>query len=97
MRLVLDITKMHDGRYEGCLTKPGTTDQQEFSGILELLAVLEQLVPREDLNTRPSLRESGIDRNWIIGEVPRRDHGDWAGSSSRMENTAGPQAGQPSV
>jgi len=33
MRLLLDITKTRDGRYEGSMT-----DRQDFAGILELLA-----------------------------------------------------------
>jgi hypothetical protein len=42
VRLVLDITKTRDGRYEGSLTVAGTDDQHYFSGILELLAILEE-------------------------------------------------------
>jgi hypothetical protein len=42
MRLVLDITKTPEGRYEGHVTVPGTPDGQDFAGILELLAILEQ-------------------------------------------------------
>lgn len=37
MRLLLDITKTRDGRYEGSMT-----DRQDFAGILELLAILEE-------------------------------------------------------
>jgi hypothetical protein len=42
VRLVLDITKTRDGRYEGRLTEPGTGAQHDFAGILELLAILEE-------------------------------------------------------
>ncbi len=42
MRLVLDITKTGDGRYEGRLTVAGTGAQYDFAGILELLAILEE-------------------------------------------------------
>ena len=42
MRLLLDITKTRDGRYEGSLTEPGTGSRQDFAGILELLAILEE-------------------------------------------------------
>lgn len=42
MRLVLDVTKTCDGRYEGRLTVPETGAQHEFAGILELLAILEE-------------------------------------------------------
>ena len=42
MRLALDITRTPDGRYEGSLTEPGTGRRQDFAGILELLAILEE-------------------------------------------------------
>lgn len=42
MRLVLDITKTRDGRYEGRVTVPETGGQHDFAGILELLAILEE-------------------------------------------------------
>ena len=42
MRLILDITRTHDGRYEGRMTVPATGSQQDFAGILELLAILEE-------------------------------------------------------
>jgi len=42
MKFVLDVTKTRDGRYEGRLVTPGTAGQHDFSGILELLAILEQ-------------------------------------------------------
>jgi hypothetical protein len=48
MRLLLDITTTHSGRYEGHLTVPGTTDRQDFAGILELLAILERLLHRDE-------------------------------------------------
>jgi hypothetical protein len=48
VRLVLDITKTCDGRYEGRLTVPETGVQQDFSGILELLAILEEHLGPED-------------------------------------------------
>ncbi len=44
MRLVLDITKTRDGRYEGHLTVPETGAQHDFAGILELLAILEEQI-----------------------------------------------------
>ena len=44
MRLVLDISRTADGRYEGSLAEPGTGRRQEFAGILELLAILEELL-----------------------------------------------------
>lgn len=60
MRLVLDITMTPDGGYKGRLTVPGTASQQDFAGILELLAILEQqlrLAGRE--GTPPAGDESG--------------------------------------
>jgi hypothetical protein len=42
MRLVLDITRTSDGHYEGSLTVPGSAGRQDFTGILELLAIIEQ-------------------------------------------------------
>jgi hypothetical protein len=42
MRLLLDITTTGDGRYEGSLTEPGTSSRQDFAGILELLAIIEE-------------------------------------------------------
>jgi hypothetical protein len=44
VRLVLEITKTHDGRYEGRLTVPGADGAEDFVGILELLAIIEQLL-----------------------------------------------------
>ena len=43
MRLVLEITKTRDGRYEGRLTVAGADGAEDFVGILELLAIIEQL------------------------------------------------------
>jgi hypothetical protein len=62
MRLVLDITSTPDGRYEGYLTVPGTASRQDFAGILELLAILEQqLQPGEHEDPGSAERESGTD------------------------------------
>ena len=46
MRLILDITKTPDGRYEGRLTVPEAGAQHDFAGILELLAILEEQLGR---------------------------------------------------
>jgi hypothetical protein len=43
VRLVLDITKTRDGRYEGRVTVPGTSARSDFAGILELMGILEDL------------------------------------------------------
>jgi hypothetical protein len=65
MRLVLDITKTRLGRYEGRVTLPGIGRQQDFAGILELLAILEEHLGPEDV--RPAGRENGTDP--IIDEM----------------------------
>lgn len=44
MRLVLDITVTPDNRYHGHVAAAGTGTRQEFSGVLELLAILERLL-----------------------------------------------------
>jgi hypothetical protein len=44
VRLFLDISATPDGHYQGLVTVPSTASGQEFSGILELLAILEQLL-----------------------------------------------------
>jgi hypothetical protein len=44
MRLVLDITVTLDDRYQGHVAVAGTSVRQEFSGVLELLAILERLL-----------------------------------------------------
>ncbi len=50
MRLILDITKTSDGRYQGSLAVPGTAVRHEFAGLLELLAIFEEEVqPGEHL------------------------------------------------
>jgi hypothetical protein len=48
VRLILDITKTCDGRYEGRVTVLGTGGQHNFTGILELLAILEERLGPED-------------------------------------------------
>jgi hypothetical protein len=48
VRLVLDITKTRDGRYEGRLIVPGTGARSDFAGILELMSVLEDLLGPEE-------------------------------------------------
>jgi hypothetical protein len=63
MRLVLDITATRDGRYEGSLTDlGGTGSRQDFAGILELLAILEErLGPVEHEDAPPAARDGGTD------------------------------------
>jgi hypothetical protein len=66
VRLVLDVIKTREGRYEGSLTVPGTGARHDFAGILELLAILEeQLGPEEIQHTRP---EGGARPDRITGE-----------------------------
>ena len=66
MRLVLDITKTRDGRYEGRLMVPGTGAQHDFAGILELLAILEEQLGSED--ARQAGPGNGADPDRIIDE-----------------------------
>jgi hypothetical protein len=48
VRLILEITKTREGRYEGHLTVAGTGARHDFAGILELLAILEEQLGPED-------------------------------------------------
>ena len=66
MRLILDITKTREGRYEGRLTVPGTGAQHDFAGILELLAILEEQLGPED--TRPAGPGNGADPDRITDD-----------------------------
>lgn len=59
MRLVLDITRTRDGRYEGRVVIPGTASQHDFAGILELLAILEEQLQPADKDTHPGRHEGG--------------------------------------
>lgn len=64
MRLILDITQTRDGHYEGYLAVPGSAGRQGFTGILELLAILEeQLQPGEYAYAGPAEGENGTGRN----------------------------------
>jgi hypothetical protein len=53
VRLVLEITRTRDGRYEGRLTLPGADGAEDFVGILELLAIIEQLFQSEGQKRPP--------------------------------------------
>jgi hypothetical protein len=54
VRLVLDVIKTREGRYEGSLTAPETGARHDFAGILELLAILEEQLGPEDIqHARP--------------------------------------------
>jgi len=66
VRLVLDVTKTRDGRYEGRLTRPGTGVQHDFAGILELLAILEEQLGPEDAS--PAGPGNGADLDRITDE-----------------------------
>jgi hypothetical protein len=50
VRLILEVTRTRDGRYEGRVTVPATGSQQDFAGILELLAILEEQLGPEDVS-----------------------------------------------
>ena len=66
VRLVLDVTKTREGRYEGRLTVPLTGAHHDFAGILELLAILEEQLGPED--ARQAGPENGADADRIIDE-----------------------------
>jgi hypothetical protein len=71
VRLVLEVTKTREGRYEGSLTVPGTGAQHDFAGILELLAILEEQLGPEDIQqARP---ETTPDRTGLSANMARRD------------------------
>jgi hypothetical protein len=44
VRLILDVNRTQDGRLEGRVVLDGTNIKREFSGVLELLKVIEELV-----------------------------------------------------
>jgi len=66
VRLILDITKTPDGRYEGRLTVPVAGAQHDFAGILELLAILEEQLGPEDIPQAGT--ENCTDPDRITGE-----------------------------
>jgi hypothetical protein len=66
VRLVLEITKTREDRYEGRLIVPETGVQHDFAGILELLAILEEQLGPE--GARQAGSEKGVDPDRIIDE-----------------------------
>jgi hypothetical protein len=44
VRLILDVNRTQDGRLEGQVVLDGTDIKRAFSGVLELLKVIEELV-----------------------------------------------------
>jgi hypothetical protein len=77
VRLVLEVTKTREGRYEGSLTVPGTGAQHDFAGILELLAILEEQLAPEDIQqprpeTAPDWTGSSVNTARRDGEPPVR-------------------------
>lgn len=62
MRLVLDVAKTDDGRYEGRLTVAGTGAKYHFAGILELLAILEEQFGPEEAPYVGREKGTGLDR-----------------------------------
>jgi len=44
VRLTLDVNRTQDGRLEGRVVLDGTDTRRQFSGVLELLKVIEELV-----------------------------------------------------
>src|SRR5215471_13539485 len=62
VRLVLDIARTRDGRYEGHVTVPGSGGRHDFAGILELLAILEDQLGPEDTPQAGPVSGTGPDR-----------------------------------
>lgn len=50
MRLVLEVTRSADGRFEGSIHTDTTDPAKPFSGILELLKVLEECLSPQTLD-----------------------------------------------
>jgi len=74
LRLVLDITRTRDGLYKGRLTVPGIDGEQDFTGILELLAIIEQqLHPDEQEDALPVEGASGPKRAGAPMRASRHD------------------------
>jgi hypothetical protein len=59
MRLVLDITVCPDGRYLGHVAVPETGTRHEFSGVLELLAILERYLLPDSPDGGPGSHPGG--------------------------------------
>jgi hypothetical protein len=55
VRLMLDVNRAHDGRLEGRVVLAGTNTRRAFSGVLELLKVIEELVNQIGLGGSGSL------------------------------------------
>jgi hypothetical protein len=50
MRLVVEIARTSDGRLEGQLRTDGTDPWRPYSGVLELLKVLEELLDEQTIH-----------------------------------------------
>jgi len=55
VRLTLDVNRTEDGRLEGRVVLHGTDTGRPFSGVLELLKVIEELVNQFELGDSGSL------------------------------------------
>ena len=58
MRLLIDLVRTADGRLEGVVHPPGA-DATAFTGVLDLLRVLEEIDLRPHPVTRTADREDG--------------------------------------
>jgi hypothetical protein len=48
MSLLVELTRTPDGRLEGQISRGSSDPEQEFSGVLQLLKVLEDLLDGHD-------------------------------------------------
>jgi hypothetical protein len=57
MRLIIDLSQSPQGRLEGSVTHPESTEMINFEGIVELIGVLEQHLRAEADSTPVEPRE----------------------------------------
>jgi hypothetical protein len=72
VRLLMQVTRDNDGRLGGQVIPVGSDEMHGFSGTLELLKVLEELVlpDSEDEAPKESQLSGNDDRHFTIPEVP---------------------------
>jgi hypothetical protein len=72
VRLLMQVTRDNDGRLDGQVIPAGSDEMHGFSGTLELLKVLEELVlpDSEDEAPKEPQLSGDDDRHFTIPEVP---------------------------
>jgi hypothetical protein len=55
MRLIVEIDRTSDGRIEGCIRAETAEPWQPFSGVLELLKVLEEVLDPAEQSLTPAV------------------------------------------